>query len=68
MAGEVSNTTKTMCIDGLADTSAGDLRFLPLEPPLRGNLKLVWKKHQIFSKAAKLFLTELQEELHIQNT
>ena len=57
-----------LCIDGLADTSAGDLRFLPLEPPLRGNLKLVWKKHQIFSKAAKLFLTELQEELHIQNT
>lgn len=52
-----------LCIDGLADTEADNLRFLPLEPPLRGQLRLVWKKHQIFSHAAKLFLEELQAEL-----
>ena len=52
-----------LCIDGLANTGSGELRFLPLDPPLRGQLRLVWKKHQIFSKAAKLFLEELQAEL-----
>ena len=53
-----------LCIDGLADTSRNRLCFLQLEPPLRGQLRLVWKKHQIFSKAAKLFLEELKAELH----
>lgn len=53
-----------LCINGLADTSRNALCFLPLEPPLRGQLRLVWKKHQIFSKAAKLFLEELKAELH----
>ena len=53
-----------LCIDGLVDADSADLRFLPLEPPLRGQLRLVWKKHQIFSKAAKLFLEELQKELN----
>jgi DNA-binding transcriptional LysR family regulator len=52
-----------LCIDGLADTSRNELCFRPLDPPLRGQLRLVWKKHQIFSKAAKLFLEELQAEL-----
>ncbi len=52
-----------LCIDGLADTSRNDLCFRPLDPPLRGQLRLVWKKHQIFSKAAKLFLEELQSQL-----
>lgn len=49
-----------LCIEGLADTGRADLRFVPFDPPLRGQLRLVWKKHQIFSKAAKLFLDELQ--------
>ena len=53
-----------LCIDGLADTGRNDLCFRPLDPPLRGSLRLVWKKHQIFSKTAKLFLEELKAELH----
>ena len=53
-----------LCIDGLVDTSTGRLCFRPLEPPMRGNLKLLWKKHQIFSRAAALFLEELQAEIH----
>ena len=52
-----------LCIDGLADTSRNELCFRPLDPPLRGQLRLVWNKHQIFSKAAKLYLEELQAEL-----
>ena len=55
-----------LCIDGLADTGSGGLCFRPLDPPMRGQLRLVWKKHQIFSKAAKLFLTELQTNLHAE--
>ena len=53
-----------LCIDGPADHSRPDLCFRALDPPLRGPLRLVWKKHQIFSKAAKLFLAELQTNLH----
>lgn len=52
-----------LCIEGLADTANDNLRFLPLDPPLRGQLRVVWKKHRIFSKAAKHFLEELQAEL-----
>ena len=52
-----------LCIEGLADAGNDNLRFLPLCPPLRGQLRVIWKKHQIFSKAAKLFLDELQSEL-----
>ena len=57
-----------LCIDGLADTGRGGLCFRPLDPPLRGQLRLVWKKHQIFSKAAKLFLEELQTELGAESS
>lgn len=49
-----------VCIDGLVDTTNSPLCFRPLEPPLRGNLRLVWKKHAVFSKAAALFLETLQ--------
>ena len=59
-----SGLGSALCIDGLADTSRNELCFRPLEPPLRGQLRLVCKKHQIFSKAAKLFLEELKAELH----
>jgi DNA-binding transcriptional LysR family regulator len=57
-----------LCIDGLADTSRGDLCFRALDPPVRGQLRLVWKKHRIFSRAAKLFLEALQAELHPEQT
>lgn len=41
-----------------------NLCFKPLEPRLTSNLYIVWKKYQIFSKAANKFLAYLQEEIN----
>ena len=51
-----------LCIDRLVDAGRENLCFRPLDPPLRGQQRLVWKKHQIFSRAARLFLEELRAE------
>lgn len=49
-------------IDKLADTTqSSSLCFRPLEPKLESGLVIVWKKYQIFSSAASLFLERLQE-------
>lgn len=40
------------------------LCFRPLSPKLTANAYVVWKKYQIFSKAAKKFLEALQRELN----
>jgi DNA-binding transcriptional LysR family regulator len=37
-----------------------NLCFRPLEPRLESGLNIVWKKHQVFSAAADLFLKEIQ--------
>lgn len=53
-----------LCLDKLINTtSESNLCFKPLEPTLTVNLDIIWKKHQIFSKAAEKFLQLLQEEL-----
>ena len=53
-----------LCIDDLINT-AGDhpLIFKPLVPALKSNVYLFTKKYQVFSKATKLFLDRLQEEI-----
>ena len=44
-------------LDKLADTSTeSKVCFRPLSPKLESGLDIVWKKYQIFSPAAKLFL------------
>ncbi len=49
-------------LDKLADTSdQSELCFRPLKPRLESGLDIVWKKYQVFSPAAKLFLEKLQE-------
>ncbi len=50
-------------LDKLVDTTSltSDVCFLPLEPRLESGLDIVWKKYQVFSPAAKLFLDKLQE-------
>ena len=50
-------------LDKLVDTTSltSEVCFLPLEPRLESGLDIVWKKHQVFSPAAKLFLDKLQE-------
>lgn len=49
-----------LCLDKIINTSKDSpLCFRPLEPSLSVNLNIVWKKHQIFSKPADLFLKTL---------
>lgn len=47
-------------LDKLVNTSEeSELCFRPLNPKLESGLDVVWKKHQVFSPAAKLFLDKL---------
>lgn len=53
-----------LCLDKIIRTfDDGPLCFRPLEPKLDVGLSIVWKKYQIFSKAAAKFLERLQKEL-----
>ncbi len=50
-----------LCLDGLINTTGDSaLCFRPLLPRLEVGLDLVWKKYQVFSKAAKRFLERMQ--------
>lgn len=50
-----------LCLDKLVNTtSASGLCFRPLEPRLDAPLHIVWKKYQVFSKAAQKFLEKLK--------
>lgn len=52
-------------LDKLADTSKeSELCFRPLCPKLESGLDIVWKKYQVFSPAAKLFLEKLHEKFN----
>lgn len=51
-------------LDKLVNTTGdSDLCFRPLKPKLESGLDIVWKKYQVFSPAAKLFLEKLSESL-----
>ncbi len=52
-------------LDKLVNTNGRNLCFRPLSPRLELGMYLVWKKSQLFSKAAELFLERLQAELSI---
>ncbi|MBT2654611.1 LysR family transcriptional regulator [Bacillus sp. ISL-18] len=48
-------------LDKIVNTSSdSNLCFKPLEPRLESCLNIVWKKHQVFSAAADLFLKDIQ--------
>lgn len=50
--------------DKLANTGPDSLLcFRPLEPAVEGDIYLVWKKYQMFSGAAKVFLEQIQHNL-----
>ena len=54
-------------LDKLVNTTdITNLRFVPLYPKLESGLDIVWKKHQMFSPAAKLFLERLQDQFSAQ--
>ena len=50
-------------LDKLVNTTGSNLCFRPLRPRLELGMYLVWKKSQIFSRAAELFLEHLQAHL-----
>ena len=58
-----------LVLDKLINTTGdSDLCFRPLSPSLTLGMSLVWKKYQVFSKAAEYFLEQLQKRISINNT
>ncbi|UYZ82732.1 LysR family transcriptional regulator [Entomomonas sp. E2T0] len=50
-----------LCLDKLVNTAGNSsLCFRPLKPVLEVDVDIVWKKYQIFSKPAELFLQRLK--------
>jgi DNA-binding transcriptional LysR family regulator len=55
-----------LCLDKLINTTGkSNLIFKPLCPELSVDIYIVWKKYQVFSKAAEKFLLKLQEYFSI---
>lgn len=53
-----------LSFDHLANTgSDSKLCFRPLSPPLTTKMYIIWKKYQVFTPIAELFLEELKREL-----
>jgi DNA-binding transcriptional LysR family regulator len=55
------NIGYALCLDKLVNTTGDSkLRFIPLLPRLEANLNVIWKRHQVFSNAANMFLEQLR--------
>lgn len=52
-----------LCYDKLINTHGSNLCFRPFSPRLEARGFIVWKKYQVFSKAANIFLQYLRELL-----
>lgn len=53
-----------LSLDKLINTTGeSELTFRPLYPALDAGLCFVWKKHQIFSRASRLYLDTLKKDL-----
>ena len=52
-----------LCFDKLIHTEGTSLCFRPFSPPLEAPGYIVWKKYQIFSKAAGRFLQAVRERI-----
>ncbi|MEI0602639.1 LysR family transcriptional regulator [Brachyspira alvinipulli] len=54
-----------LTIDKLVNTTnTSDLCFVHLKPRLEIELRVVWKKNQVFSEASKIFLDKVYEKLN----
>lgn len=61
------NVGCALCLDKIIpEYENSPLCFRPLEPQITVGLDIVWKKYQVFTKPAKLFLSMLQEEISSQ--
>ena len=53
-----------LTLDNIIRTGEGSaLCFRPLSPRLEVGLNMVWKKHQVFSKPARIFIDRMQQKL-----
>ena len=55
-----------LCYDKLINTQGSNLCFRPLSPQLEAPGFIVWKKYQVFSKAANICLQYLQKTLETE--
>ena len=54
-----------LCLDKIINVSGdSSLCFRPLKPKLVVGMSLVWKKYQVFSKAAEKFILKMQEDIN----
>ena len=51
-----------LSLDRLIDAMDNDVCFRPLNPRLESGLDIVWKKYQVFSPAAKIFLDRMKKK------
>ncbi len=51
-----------LCFDKLINTEGSNLCFRPFDPPLEASACIVWKKYQVFSRAAGKFLQQLRAD------
>lgn len=51
-----------LCLDKIINTSGSNLCFKPISPKLEIVMNIVWKKHQVFSKASEKFLNCLSKQ------
>lgn len=55
-----------LTLDNLANTSkTGKLCFRPIKPKIETGWDIIWKKHQVFSPASKLFLEKITEKFGV---
>lgn len=54
-------------LDTVLDKGNSSLCFRPLSPVMESEAVIIWKKYQIFSRAADLFLDQLKKELFSKN-
>lgn len=52
-----------LSIEGLINTADANLAFRPFRPMIKADLIFAWKKYQVFSKAAGIFLKYVQENI-----
>ncbi len=53
-----------LTLDKLVDDMKADVCFRPLSPKLEAGLDIVWKKNQVFSPAARVFLKALRQKFN----
>lgn len=51
-----------LALDNIIDTSVGSgLAFRPITPQMKADMYIIWKKNQVFDKAAGAFLDEMRD-------